>query len=324
MVGLRRLLLASILLAGSLQVTPVMASEKSPLLHAQTACAVCSASIQDVQWPDVVAVECDNEHHHHAILAHTNCIESQKATYACAVKGCKKGFSQVSKQCLEQTKRIVDAEKKFEESKAKIAADAQAKMEHDPRKPKHALFQWYAPYKDEEPCSICSESLTGRQWPDIVTLHCKENQVGHTYHTACVDGLITRNMPCATCRTAISNNSKAIVRMAMTTFGDGKDSSHPWYLQRHASIKAPIQLTSNSSSSYAPHLINAMKYRILRYPSLFVAAALVLHTAYVYSNADYLTVSDAVAGTFDCAFKGGCLGLIAAGLHHAYDWQTTK
>ena len=64
-----------------------------------------------------------------------------------------------------------------------------------------------------------------------------------------------------------------------------------------------------------------MKHRILGYPSLFAACALLLHTAYVYSNADSLSVSEAVSGMFDSAFKGAGLGLLAAGVHHTYEWH---
>lgn len=315
--SLRLLIVASMVVAGVMQVSPMMGSEKSPVLHAETDCALCKKSIQDVHWPDVVAVECDNEHHHHAVLAHRMCIESQKETYKCDT--CKKCLSQESKKCLDQTKRIVDAERKFEASKAKMSAEAKAKMERDPRNQKHALFQWYCPYKDEVLCSICSYSLTGKCWPDIVTIHCNANQIGHTYHIECLNDLITNNHACAECRKPISQSSKDLVTETMEVF-DGRNLSHPWYLQRHAPVKAPIIITSNDSS-YTPYLMNAMKYRILRYPTLFAACACMLHGAYVYSNANWLSVSEAASGMVASTLTGAGVGLFAACLHHAHEWS---
>jgi hypothetical protein len=317
MVRLRLLALTSMLFVGLMHISPVigMGNEKNPLLHAETECALCKTSIKDIQWPEVLAVECDDDCHH-AILGHRACIESAKETYTCNKehegKQCGARLSDHSKRCIDQTKHIVDTEKAH--------IPDQRAVERNPRNKKHALFQWYSAYKDKEQCPICLGSLVGKRWPDIVVLHCGENQVGHTYCTDCAHDLITRNQPCSTCRTPLSVASRNPVGEARGAFGQ-KDPLHPWYLQRHESVKGSIATRANASMQ---HLKNAMQYRLLRYPVLCATSVLALYGLYMYSNAESLSVSEAVTGMRNATGAGGCIGLAAALLHYAHDWYTKK
>ncbi|MFI5333354.1 MAG: RING finger protein [Candidatus Babeliales bacterium] len=304
---LRLLIMASMVLAGT-YMSPVMAESTQQNaynlveLHATSTCTLCNDPIaEDDCWPKVILIQCAGDqdaNNQHPKLVHTTCAQAHREKYVCV---CEKKMSEASAILIERARRI----------NQDACTDST-----------HSLYQWYTPtikanYRaiehdiDQRECSICKNKLT--TWPDTIILHANHaHRAVHAFHRHCIQGWQQGHGhdSCPICRENIAAERDII---------DVINDKAPFSLadlQKYESVKKPVK----SPSRIAAFITAARKYRILGYPSLFAACALALHCAYVYSNAERLTVSKAVNGIFKSTLKGAGLGLVAAAFHHAYEW----